>query len=41
MGYDGKDCGSGGSKERTESARLSDMGSRGETSDVLDGSPDL
>jgi hypothetical protein len=30
--------GSGGSEERTEAARLSDAGSRGEAGDVVDGS---
>jgi hypothetical protein len=29
---------SGGSEERTEAARLSDAGSRGEAGDVVDGS---
>jgi hypothetical protein len=38
MGSSGENHGSGGSDERTESARLSDVGSHGEAGDVVDGS---
>jgi hypothetical protein len=38
VGSGGKDCGSGGSEERTKSARLSDASSRNEAGDVVDGS---
>jgi hypothetical protein len=35
-GSGGVDCGSGGSKERTESARLSNVGSCDNAGDVVD-----
>jgi hypothetical protein len=38
VGYGSEDCESGGSEERTESARLSDAGSCGEVGDVVDAS---
>jgi hypothetical protein len=37
-GSSGEDRGSSGSKERTESARLSDMGLQGEAGDIVDNS---
>jgi hypothetical protein len=37
-GSGGKDCGSGGSEERTKTARLSDAGSQGKAGDIVDSS---